>query len=310
MTMPITTIAVAAVEPFAGGRDFGEAGPYVRIHGVARGELDPASPRNAAIVDLDKAERNARGMVEYELGLFILRPADIRRGSGTLLYDVTNRGRKVIPGRLDEAPGDANTNDPRTARDAGLGFTLGRGWTLVWSGWDSSASRANNGMTARLPAGLENGPPMVRRIRHEFHIGTRSPGTGDAVTLSYPSVSTDNRGARLTVRDRESDARTDIPPESWEFVDAWTIRLLPEGTLFAPYKIYELWYEATGSRVIGVGFAAVRDLISFLRYERAGRDGTANPLIAASNKADGPEISHALAFGVSQSGRFLRHFLE
>ena len=93
------------------------------------------------------------------------------------------------------------------------------------------------------------------------------------MTLSYPAVSTDTRQARLTVRDRESDARTEIPPGSWEFVDARTIRLLPEGTLFAPYKIYELWYEATGSRVIGVGFAAVRDLVSFLRYEHA--DATA-----------------------------------
>jgi hypothetical protein len=308
--MPITKIDIAAVAPFADGRGFGEAGPYLRVHGVARGELDPAAPQNAVIVDLDKAERNARGMVEYELDLFILRPADPRRGSGTLVYDVTNRGRKVILGRLDEAPGDADTNDPRTARDAGLGFTLGRGWTLVWSGWDSSAPRANNGMTARLPMALENGDKMVRRIRHEFHIGTRAPGKGDAVTLSYPSVSTDNRRARLTVRDRESDARTEIPSQAWEFADARTIRLLPSGTLFAPYRIYELWYEATGSRVIGVGFAAVRDLVSFLRHQRADRDGAANPLIAGANPAEGPGITHALAFGVSQSGRFLRHFLE
>ncbi|HEX2150824.1 MAG TPA: hypothetical protein VHG31_02350, partial [Stellaceae bacterium] len=227
--MPITKIDIAAVEPFADGSEFGAAGPYVRIHGVAKGELDPAAAQNAVIVDLDKAQRNARGMVEYEVDLFILRPADPRRGSGTLVYDVTNRGRKVILGRLDEAPGDANTNDPRTVRDAGLGFTLGRGYTLVWSGWDSSAPRANNGMTARLPmalegGALENGKPMVRRIRHEFHIGTRTPGKGDAVTLSYPSVSTDNRRARLTVRDRESDAHSEIPPDAWEFVEARTIR--------------------------------------------------------------------------------------
>src|SRR4051794_1686613 len=306
--MPITNIAIEAVEPFAEGREFGDAGPYVRIRGVARGELDPESPHNAAIVDLDKAQRNARGMVEYELDLFILRPADPARGSGTLVYDVTNRGRKVILGRLDEAPsgtntGDANTNDPRSARDAGIGFTLGRGWTLVWSGWDSSAPRAANGMTARLPLALENGQPMVRRIRHEFHIGTRAAGKGETVTLSYPAVSTDTRQARLTLRDRESDARTEIPPGSWEFVDARTIRLLPEGTLFAPYKIYEIWYEAAGSRVIGVGFAAVRDLISFLRRERSDGTGAANPVGESG-------IARALAFGVSQSGRFLRHFLE
>ena len=165
-------------------------------------------------------------------------------------------------------------------------------------------------MTARLPAALENGRPMVRRIRDEFHIGTRAPGKGDVVRLNYAAVSTDTRNARLTVRDRESDARTEIPSQSWEFVDERTIRLLPAGSLFAPYKIYEVWYEATGSKVIGVGFAATRDLVSFLRYERADRDGTPNPMIAEGSGIEGTGITHALAFGVSQSGRFLRHFLE
>ena len=308
--MPITKVSVAAAERFADGREFGEAGAYLRIHGIAQGELDPAAAENAVIVDLDKAERNRGGLVEYETDFFILRPAEPRRGSGVLVYDVTNRGRKVILGRLDEAGADADTNNPRSARDAGIGFTLGRGYSLVWSGWDSGAPRANNGMTARLPAMLENGRPMVRRIRDEFHIGTRAPGKGDVVRLNYVAVSTDTRNARLTVRDRESDARTEIPCQSWEFVDERTIRLLPAGSLFAPYKIYEVWYEATGSRVIGVGFAATRDLVSFLRYERADRDGTPNPMIAEGSGIEGTGIVHALAFGVSQSGRFLRHFLE
>jgi hypothetical protein len=121
--------------------------------------------------------------------------------NSVLVYDVTNRGRKMIFNLLDDASGNADTNDPKTAQDVGLGFTLARGDSLVWSGWDSGAPRANNGMTARLPPALENGEPMVRRIRDEFHIGTRTPGKGDVVRLNYPSVSTNQRGARLTVRD-------------------------------------------------------------------------------------------------------------
>jgi hypothetical protein len=308
--MPITKVSVAAAERFADYREFGEAGPYLRIHGIAQGELDPDAPENAVIVDLHKAERNARGMVEYETDFFILRPTEPRRGSAVLVYDVTNRGRKVILGRLDEAGADTDTNNPRSARDAGIGFTLGRGYSLVWSGWDSGAPRANNGMTARLPAALEDGRPMVRRLGDEFHIGTRAPGKGEVVRLNYAAVSTDTRNARLTVRDRESDARTEIPSQSWEFVDERTIRLLPAGSLFAAYKIYEVWYEATGSKVIGVGFATTRDLVSFLRYERADRDGTPNPMIAEGSGIEGTRVTHALAFGVSQSGRFLRHFLE
>jgi len=306
--MAIVEIKVDAVEPFAEGQGFGEAGSYLRIKGVAKGEIDPAASENKVIVDLDKAPRNARGMVEYETDFFILRPSEPQRASGVLVYDVTNRGRKVILGRLDEAGGNADTNDPRSVQDAGLGFTLRRGYSLVWSGWDSGAPRANNGMTARLPPALENGEPMLRRIRDEFHIGTRSPGKGDVVRLNYPAISTDPRKARLTVRDRESDARTEIPADAWEFVDNRSVRLLPRGTNFAPYKIYDIWYEATGSTVMGVGFAATRDLVAFLRYERADRNGAANPMIPDGAQRSG--VQHALAFGVSQAGRFLRHFLE
>src|SRR6516165_163511 len=297
-------IQVNAVEPFAEGQTFGEAGPYLRIRGVAKGELDLAAPENRVIVDLDKAPRNERGQVEYETDFFIMRPTDPSRTNGVLVYDVTNRGWKRIFQLLDDAPGDspAAANDPKTAREAGLSFLLGRGYSLVWSGWDPGAPSANNGLGARFPTAMENGRPVTGHIRHEFHIGTRAPGKGDLVRLSYPAVSTDRGRARLAVRDRESDTRTEIPPQSWEFADAQSIRLLPQGSLFAPFKIYELWYEATRS--------TVRDLVSFLRYERSDRNGAPNPLLAEGVQSEGTGIRHALAFGVSQSGRFLRHFLE
>jgi hypothetical protein len=305
-------ITIAAVEPFADGRAFGEAGPYLRIRGVAKGELDPKAPENTVIVDLDKAPRNARGLVEYESDFFIMGPADPAGTNRVLVYDVTNRGSKRIFQFLDDAPGDppAAANDPKTAREAGLGFSLGRGYTLVWSGWDPGAPAINNGLTARFPTAMDDGRPITGHIRHEFHIGTRAPGKGDLVRLPYPAVSTDRRQARLTVRDRESDTRTEIPADAWEFADTQSIRLLPPGSLFAPFKIYELWYEATGSRVLGIGFASVRDLVSFLRWERTDRHGTPNPLIPERARTEGTGIHHALAFGVSQSGRFLRHFLD
>jgi hypothetical protein len=308
--MTITEIRVDSIEPFAEGREFGEAGSYLRIRGVAKGELDPAAPQNAAIVDLDKAPSNARGLVEYESDFFILRPEDPGRTSGVLVYDVTNRGSKRIFQLLDDAPGapvDA-ANDPKTAREAGLGFCLGRGYSLVWSGWDPGAPSVNNGLGARFPTAMENGRPVTGRIRHEFHIGTRTPGKGDIVRLPYPTVSTDTRQALLTVRDRERDTRTEIRADAWEFADSQSIRLLPPGELFAPFKIYELWYEATGAKVLGIGFAAVRDLVAFLRYETTDR--SQNPLMDDGARTEGTGVRHALAFGVSQSGRFLRHFLE
>src|SRR5712671_6357275 len=107
--MPITGITISAVEPFAEGKAFGQAGGYVRVRGVARGVLDPQAPENAGIVDLDKATRNKAGQVEYATDVFILRPAEPRRGSGMLVrYDVTNRGSKRILQLIDDVP----ANDP------------------------------------------------------------------------------------------------------------------------------------------------------------------------------------------------------
>ncbi|MBV9551794.1 MAG: hypothetical protein JO032_03270, partial [Alphaproteobacteria bacterium] len=89
---------------------------------------------------------------------------------------------------------------------------------------------------------------------------------------------------------------SDIPRGGWEFVDDRTIRLTA-GAAFAPVKIYELWYEATGAKVLGIGYASVRDLVSYLRHHPRNPAGTG-------------DVRHTLGFGVSQSGRFLRHFLE
>src|SRR5712672_4771162 len=287
--MPITGITISAVEAFAERRSFAEAGGYVRVRGVARGVLDLRAPENAGIVDLDKAARNAAGHVEYATDFFMLRPAEPRRGSGMLVYDVTNRGAKRILSLLDDVPANVPiaVNDPKTARDAGLGFLLGRGHSIVWSGWDPGAPRANNGLGADFPVALENGKPITGRIRDEFHVGTRGPAELVVRRLSYPAASLDQPETRLTVRDREADRRRDIPRAEWQFVDARSIRLVPEGRSFEPFKIYELWYEATEPKVLGIGFASVRDLVSFLRHERAD-----NPLLA-----EDAEIRDAIGFG-------------
>ena len=115
--------------------------------------------------------------------------------------------------------------------------------------------------------------------------------------------------ARLTMRARESDARTEIPTERLGASrTAATIRLLPAGRKFEPLAIYELWYDATAPKVVGMGFAATRDFVSFLRFERADPKGTANPALGGGGESARPR--HALMFGISQSGRFVRNFIE
>src|SRR5262249_15600361 len=92
----IIEVRVEKTEPFADGAAFGAAGAYERVWGTARGELDPADPLNQGIVNIERAPRNARGLVEYETDWFMLRPADRARGNGKILYEVNNRGRKFL----------------------------------------------------------------------------------------------------------------------------------------------------------------------------------------------------------------------
>ena len=286
----LTELRVLAEEPFAGGAAFGDAGPYVRIRATALGELDPVAPANAGIALLDQAPRNARGMVEYNTDVFILRPADPARGSGVLLYDVTNRGNKFLMSWVNDAvEGPAGSiNDPRTAADAGNAFTFRRGATMAWSGWQPEASTANAGMTIRVPVATDGPNPIIRRIRHEFVNGTRGPEGGIPIRLPYPVADMDT--ARLQVRSREADPRMDVPPDAWGFRDSQTIQLLPFGTTPTPRRIYDFTYDAIGPTVNGIGFAATRDLVAHLRQQ----DG----------------IKHTLALGISLSGRFLRHFQD
>src|SRR5258705_2605567 len=203
----IVEIRIDAVEPFINGHAFGSVGPYERVKGIAKGELDPSARENAGIVDLDKAPRNSRGMVEYEVDIFILRPADPAKGSGILYYEVLNRGNKQLGTRLlDVTAGCAVAlNDPTTLAHAGNGFVFERGYTVVWSAWDPDVSSANARMTARFPVAMENGATMVRRIREEFQVGKRVPVDVEVARLNYPAASTDRAKARLFARDRQSD---------------------------------------------------------------------------------------------------------
>ena len=305
----LTRLQIDRIEPFADGMSFGEVGAYVRLIGTAYGELDPDHPLNRCIVNLDKAPRDAAGRVAYDMDVYIMRPADPSRGTGKLLYEVTNRGRKMFLPIFHDATATSPgaINDPATVANAGNGFAFKRGYTLVWSGWDADAPQANNGMRMHVPVATDNGNPIVQTIRDEFIFGTRVATTQSTAPLSYAAATLDQRQARLTVRACEGEERTEIPPERWCYADARSIKLLPDGTAFQPGFIYDFWYPATSPPILGLGFAATRDLVSFLRYEMHDTAGQANPV---ARRHDETGIGAVLAFGNSQSGRYLRTHTE
>ena len=116
------------------------------------------------IVGIDRAPRNAAGMVEYETDLFILRPVEPAKGNRQLLFDVVNRGNKVVTNALDRTVPADSTNDPSTVVQAGDGFLFRRGYTIAWAGWDPDSPKTNAGMTIASPPGRRRtGDP--RRVR-------------------------------------------------------------------------------------------------------------------------------------------------
>jgi hypothetical protein len=278
--------------PVFAGAEFGLIGAYERLHGTVFGELDPAHPLNAGITDLGKAPRNARGQVEYQSEFRILKPVELQRGNGWLVYDVPNRGNQPIMPRLNGAP------EGGRPRDAGNGFLMRRGFTLVWSGWQGDVPAGSDRLTARFPSI----PNVTGMVREEF-IAEATGLLGDnniaelsedrfIGTLVYPIA--DEAGATLTVREREADARARPPGLAWRRIDDRHVEITrPTAPRFDRGAIYEFIYRARDPIVMGIGFAAIRDLVSFLRH---GVDG--NPL------AHG--IRHAMGFGISQSGRVLR----
>jgi hypothetical protein len=310
----LVALEIQRREPFAGGLAFGNTGAYQKLVGVARFEVDPGNPRNRDVIDLDRAPRNARGRVEFEADVYLLAPRDPARGNGAILYDVNNRGNKLALGFFNSGGGG---NEPNTAADAGNGFLFRRGYAVVWCGWIGELLPGGGRLLLRAPVATDHGKPIRGLVRHETSTDRPAPTLPLSRRDGHGSYAPTRRGEAngvLTWRMREADPRVVIPRGQWslerlpvpraEHGVAGTlgqVRLRVQGG-FRPGYLYELTCEARGPIVQGLGFAAVRDLLSFLRHDA----GDGNPL-----RADGkPVIRRVHGFGVSQSGRFLRNFVH
>lgn len=315
----ITRFVVKKRELFAGGHEFAVTGAYEKIVGKIFGEVEPASRQNKVIVNLNRALRNRRGRVEYWSDFCILKPLEMERGNGKIFFDAPNRGGKRIVAFLNDAP---QSNDPSTIEDAGNGFLMRQGYTIAWCGWQGDLMSQQNWLVAGVPTASANGKEIVRRVRTEIVVeenGIRSqPLSGDERVKSYEAASLDKSQARLTVREKSYGQRIPVRESEWEFAaynkdgrsGKERIRRSSKDLYlrsgFKPSHVYEFIYPAQDPLVLGLGFAIVRDFVSFLRYEIKDRAGRRNPL-AISHKPRA--IRYAYGWGRSQSGRFLRDFV-
>jgi hypothetical protein len=299
----VVRVVIDKREPIAGGASFGTVGAYERLTGRVYFAFDPANPHDRQIVDLSRAPRNAQGEVEAWAEFVMLRPVDASRGSGVTLVDVVNRGGMTV-GVFHL---DANRElSPDSAGFYGDALLLRRGLTVVMLGWQWDILPDAAGLHFHPPIAGDAAHPITGLVRSDITVDapTRTiplgHRVGTAQALGYAVSDTSDPKNQLTVRDGPLAPRRTISRKLWRFaredssgaiVDDPRSVYMRAG--FEAGKIYEVIYRAKDPVVVGTGLAAVRDMISYLKYDSTS--------IAPTR--------FGIAYGVSQTGRFLRHFL-
>jgi len=291
---------VASRQPYSGGKSMGDRGAYEEWRGTVYFAIDPANEANRKNVDLGLAPRNATGKVEFSADFRMLVPVDRRKANGALFYEVNNRGGATAPRIMDGGADD---------------FLCRHGFIVLWSGWIAEVQPGERRLRLQAPVATDRGKPITGIIRNELVVDRRTERASISHRGKQGSYRPTKRGlaeATVTRRERERDPRLPVPKDEWNLVitdvtaegrtgQLPLVELEVAGGL-KPGWIYEVIYEAEGPLVEGTGLAGIRDIISALKYGK----GDQNPLTGDNGK---PLVARALAFGTSQSGRCLRHFL-
>jgi hypothetical protein len=297
----VVRVEVERREDVLYGREWGSAGAYEKLIGKIYFAFDPENPANAAVVDLHWASTNADGMVVAWADFVVLQPKTPSLRRGVAWVEVSNRGGKASLRYLNRAQSGAS--DPTDEADFGDGLLLREGLTLIWVGWQGDLPESDgllrlHGPRAQLPGdantGLVRADWTVDEDQEILNLGHRNH-------RAYAPTSGDHPDNVLTVRTGRMAPREVIPRENWWLLPVeggeggsgpLYTRIGLEGGFKAGH-IYEFVYRSNDPRIVGLGLAAIRDVISYAKYELE----SVFP------------VSTGIAFGVSQTGRFLRHFL-
>ncbi|MDQ6688953.1 MAG: alpha/beta hydrolase domain-containing protein [Gemmatimonadota bacterium] len=279
---------------------FGTAGTYERISGRVYFAWDPRNRENHRIVDLELARRNANGEVEAWSEFVMLRPKDQTRSADLAVLDIVNRGgTTTFIFNLERRAGAS----PDSAAYYGDALLMNRGVTIVAVGWQWDVMPGRNALHFQAPRTGSAERPITGLVRSDITIdsATTSIPLGHSLvpTLAYAVADENDISNVLTVRETPTGPRRIIPRGDWRFArDSAGVMVADPRSVymasgFAPGNIYEVVYRAKDPVVVGAGLAAVRDMISYMKH-----DPTALM-----------RVKYGIGYGVSQTGRFIRHFL-
>ncbi len=290
------------VSPAFNGQSFGPAGQYETLAGRAFGELDPNDPRNAIITDIKLAPRNANGRVEYIASFFLVKPIDMSKSSHLMWQDVPNRGGRI-------------TIPPASRNDGDIGVSSG------WQGDNSGRTVPaddNEWLTVPVAKNSDGSPVtglVLGRIVNASGPDSR-PLIINANPVPYKPMTLDTSKAKLTTHRAETmDGKITegptIPSTDWAWAKCSATNPFP-GTPdpnricvkggFDPKLLYQVVFTSQDAYVLGIGFAAFRDVASFFKYEQHDGEGAPNPV--------GGQVTWVISRGQSQSGNYLRAMIH
>jgi len=288
----VVRVEVVSRSDVDNGKPFGAAGSYEKITGRVYFAVNPDNPHNRQIVDLDKAARNSQGEVEFSSDFYLFRPKDMSKGNDAVLFEVSNRGGRGILRLVNGASGSSEFGD---------GFLFRQGFTVAWVGWQYDLADQNQNVRLTAPVARESGKAIRGLVRSDFTPAVARNDMplghillGPAGGQSYPVDDPSSVLNVLTVRDTPEGKRQTIPRNQWSFAHTVDGKLVDDphyvylNTGFVPGKIYEIVYSAKDPAM-----AAVRDFLSYLKHDQ---------------QAVAP-VHRVYAVGISQTGRYLRHFL-
>ena len=307
--MPVTKFELEVRRPLAGGKLFGEVGEYEELRGKLFYDIDPSHDANNRVGDISLAQTNAAGRVEFLSDVVILKPVDASKGNGRVLFDVLNRGKRLALAQFNNAPPQKVTYE--TARleeiEVGHGWLMDQGFTVIWAGWQADVPPFQALLRLTVPEAMDtDGRRLTGKIFSQFQAMEHVDNfmLSDRDHTPHPALEMEQPDALLTVRDQPDSDSTTVSRDEWRFgrvVDGEYVEDPSYVTMnggFEPGLMYQFTYTTVGAPVMGLGFLAMRDSISWLKY---ASESEGNPSAG--------HINHAYGFGVSQSGRFLRNFI-
>lgn len=297
----VTKVEIKERKTILQGKEFGKHGAYEYIKGLIYFEVDPKNPNNQQITDIEFAPLNANGMVEFYADFEVLQPISTSENANeTALVEVSNRGGKFSLRYFNRST--SRTIDVNDEKSFGDNLLMENGLTVIWLGWQFDVPDDDQTLNIYLPNTVEvEGKPISGLVRSDWTLNqtTNTLSLGHRNQTAYAVSDKEDKRNVLTVRDGRDAERKISPKSKWTFAKEVDGELSESNThiymkeAFQAGKIYEMVYVSENPVIVGLGMAAIRDVIDYAKY----------------NKESIFPVEKAIAAGVSQTGRFLRHFV-